>query len=636
MKQIVMGTAGHIDHGKTALIKALTGIDCDRLKEEKERGITIDLGFAYLPLANDIVLGIVDVPGHERFVRNMLAGAAGIDFVLLVIAADEGIMPQTREHLAICQLLRIKDGLVALTKKDLVEEDWLELMTEEVRDFLQDTFLDQSPIIPVSSRSGEGIEELREAIAHTASQVPARVSEGTFRLPIDRVFTIKGFGTVVTGTTHTGSIGVDQPVTIYPRGLTARVRGIQVHGKQVTTAIAGQRTAINLQGVSKEEISRGDVISIAGGLYPSYLFNAFLQILPDAPRPLKDRTRIRFHHGTNEIIGRVHLVDTDELLPGQGTYVQFHLEKPLVALPKDRYVIRSYSPIQTIGGGELIEVAPKRIRKGKPGIIEHFILMDKGKDIEIVEHQLLQAGSNGLRLKELIPKTHLPLTRLQEIYQALENNGQAIRLPGEGDWLLHMQVYQELIDHMLEQLKNFHTKFPLKGGISKEELKSRSLITEDKIFLKLLQELERKGKIVVEGEKVRSAQHSVRLEGKLEKLKYNIEREYSAGGFQPPDVEKVCEKLSLRNSDERQLINVLLEEGRLVRVKGDLLYHQDSLKTIEQKLKEFLKKHKTISPGEFKELFQLSRKYAIPLLEYFDSQKLTMRMGDKRILRRES
>lgn len=636
MKQVIMGTAGHIDHGKTAMIKALTGIDCDRLKEEKERGITIDLGFAYLSLDNNIQLGIVDVPGHERFVKNMLAGAGGIDFVLLVIAADEGIMPQTREHLAICELLKIKDGLVALTKKDLVEQDWLELVEEEMRDFLQDTFLSQCPIIPVSSKNGENLAELRKAIAVIADRVSPRIFEGTFRLPIDRVFTIKGFGTVVTGTAISGKVSLDQMVTLYPKGLTARIRGIQVHGKQVQEAIAGQRTAINLQGVSRDEVERGDVISVSGGLYPTYILNVSLQLLADAPRPLKDRTRVRFHHGTNEIIGRVHLLDREELLPGEEAYVQFHLEKLLAALPKDRYVIRSYSPIQTIGGGEILEIASKREKKGRREVIEHFAIMDKGEDSQIIEHQFLQAGSSGLKLSELIPRTYLPLSRLKEIYNALEEKGRAIRLPGDTDWLLHKDIYQKLLDEILTQLQTFHSKFPLKLGMSKEELKSKSRISEEKIFLKILQVLEREGKIVMDGEKVRIASHSVQLAGRQEELKGGIEQEYRSAGFQPPDLERVYEKFSIQKPEEKQLINLLLEEKRLVRVKGDMFFHADNLREIEQRLKEFLKKNETISPSEFKELFGVSRKYAIPLLEYFDSKKITMRMGDKRVLRRET
>lgn len=636
MKQIVMGTAGHIDHGKTALIKAITGIDCDRLKEEKERGITIDLGFAYLFLDNNIQLGIVDVPGHEKFVKNMLAGAGGIDFVLLVIAADEGIMPQTREHRAICELLKIKDGLVVLTKKDLVEQDWLDLVEEEVRDFLHNTFLSQCPIIPVSSKSGENLDELRKAISLIAGRVPPKINEGTFRLPIDRVFTIKGFGTVVTGTALSGKISLDQSVTIYPRGLTARIRGIQVHGKQVGETIAGQRTAINLQGVSKDEIERGDVISISGGLCPTYILNVSLQLLADAPRPVKDRTRVRFHHGTREIIGRVHLLDREELLPGQEAYVQFHLEEPLAALPKDRYVIRSYSPIQTIGGGEVLEIAPKKVKKGRREVIDHFTIMDRGEESQVIEHQLLQAGNTGLKLTELIPRTHLPPNRLKDIYRSLEEKGKAIKLSGDAYWLLHKDIYQELIDDMLGQLQNFHTKFPLKLGISKEELKSKSLISEEKIFLKLLQELEREGKIVVEGEKVKSAGHSVQLVGRQEELKDAIEHQYLSAGFQPPDLEKVYEKLSIQKAEEQQLVNVLLEEKRLVRVKGDMFFHTESLREIEQGLKDFLKRNGAITPGEFKELFSISRKYAIPLLEYFDSKKITMRMADKRILRRDA
>jgi len=636
MKQIVMGTAGHIDHGKTALIKALTGIDCDRLKEEKERGITIDLGFAYLPLDDEAILGIVDVPGHERFVRNMLAGAAGIDFVLLVIAADEGVMPQTREHLAICQLLRIKDGLIAITKKDLVEPDWLDLVIEETRDFIKGSFLAGCPIVPVSSRTGEGVEELKRMIAQVAARVPARQIQGTFRLPIDRVFTIKGFGTVVTGTTHTGRIGLDSMVTIYPRGLTARVRGIQVHGKQVKEAIAGQRTALNLQGVGKDEIERGDVVSVAGGLSPSHLVNASLYLLPEAPRPLKNRTRIRFHHGTSEIIGRVLLLDREELSPGEETYVQFYLERPLVALPKDYYVIRSYSPILTIGGGQLLEITTRKVRsKNRQEIKEHLGLLDRGEDAQIVEYHILQAGGEGLRPADLLPRTHLSLEQLRELFGELAKKKILTRVSAEEERFIHQTAYQSLKDQLMRQLDDFHTKFPLKLGVQKEELKSRSLIGEDRLFIKLLNELRDEGRIIIEGDRIRSASHTVRLGDRQEELKREIEQEFYQARFQPPDPEKVYERLSIKDAENRQLINILLEEGKLIRIKGNIYYHEQVLKEIEQGLLEFLKKKGSISPGEFKELFGFSRKYAIPLLEYFDGQKLTMRIGDKRVLRRE-
>lgn len=633
MKQIIVGTAGHIDHGKTSLVKALTGIDTDRLKEEKERGITIDLGFAHLPLEDGIQLGIVDVPGHERFVKNMLAGAGGIDLVLLVIAADEGVMPQTREHLAICEMLKVKDGLVALTKVDMVEEEWLELVKEDLQGFLKGTFLAGRPIVPVSSRTGEGLDLLRRELATMASAVAPKSSEGPFRLPIDRVFIIQGFGTVVTGTLFSGSVKVESSVTVYPKGLPARVRSIQVYGRPVTEAMAGQRTAINLQGLGKEEVERGDVLSASGGLRPTFMLDVSFQLLSDAPRPLKDRSRIRFHHGTNELLGRVRFLDVEELLPGQRAYAQLRLEEPVVALPKDRYVIRSYSPIQTIGGGEILEVAPQKLKKGRKDILQHFETLEKGSGMEVVARQLQEAGINGLRLADLIPRSPLSLDRLKGICSQIAREGWAVTIQEEGGWLVHAQQYSRLLEGIVNRLKAFHARFPLKGGIPKEELKSKSGLVEEKVFSRALKDLERDGRIMVQAEKVRLADHSVQVGGKLGMLKEQIEGEYLAGGNQPPDLEKVFEKLKVQKPEEKELIHVLLEENRLVRIKGDLFYHREAFTQIEGRLKDFLKENGEITPGQFKDLFQISRKYAIPLLEYFDGHRLTVRLGDKRVLR---
>ena len=372
MKQVVMGTAGHIDHGKTQLIKTLTGIDTDRLKEEKERGITIDLGFAHLTYEDGTEVGVIDVPGHERFVRNMLAGVGGIDLVMLVIAADEGVMPQTREHLAICQLLRVKEGLVALTKADLVDEDWLELVSEDTREFLKGTFLEGKPIVPVSAKTGQGIDELKRVLQALVARVPPKQLEGKFRLPVDRVFTIRGFGTVVTGTLFSGTIRVEDRIEIYPKGIEAKIRGLQVHNASVPEAVAGQRTAINLQGIDKVELERGDVLGHPGEFAPTFMLDAVLQHLSDAPRPLRHRARVRLHVGTSEIMGRVILLDRDELAPGEEAYVQLRLEEPAIVLPRDRFVIRSYSPVQTIGGGMLLDAQPAKHRRGEAGLAAHF------------------------------------------------------------------------------------------------------------------------------------------------------------------------------------------------------------------------------------------------------------------------
>ncbi|MBI4391738.1 MAG: selenocysteine-specific translation elongation factor, partial [candidate division NC10 bacterium] len=370
MKHIIVGTAGHIDHGKTSLVKALTGIDTDRLKEEKERGISIELGFAHLTLPDGLRLGIVDVPGHERFVKTMLAGVGGIDLVILVIAADEGIMPQTREHLHICRLLQIPRGLVALTKRDLVDADWLELVAEEVRTFLKGTFLEGAPVLPVSATTGEGLDALKAALAALAAEAEPKRVEGIFRLPIDRVFTMKGFGTVITGTLLAGSLKVGDEVVVLPEGLRSRVRRLQVHGETVEQAFAGQRTAVNLPGIEVSAIARGSLLCLPGTLRPSTAMDATLTLLEDAPRPLKNRGRIRFHLGTSELLARAVLLDREELPPGQSAYVHLRLESPGAALPQDRFVIRSYRPAVTVGGGMILDPAPPQRRRKRQEILE--------------------------------------------------------------------------------------------------------------------------------------------------------------------------------------------------------------------------------------------------------------------------
>src|SRR5512145_72517 len=406
-EHVVVGTAGHIDHGKTSLVKALTGIDTDRLPEEKARGITIDLGFAFLEEPDGLTIEIVDVPGHERFIKNMLAGIGGIDLAMLVVAADEGVMPQTREHFAICSLLHIPRGLVVLTKTDMVEPDWIELVRDDVATLVRGTFLDGCPIVPVSSKTGEGIPELRAALRTLAAQVPSRGTDQLPRLPVDRVFTIKGFGTVVTGTLMAGRFNVDDRVEIYPRGLAAKVRGLQTHNRSVPEARAGQRTAINLQGIERAAVERGDVVGLAGTLVASGLVDGTLELLSDAPRPLKPRDRVRFHAGTSEIMARVLLLDTGELSPGGRAFARFRLESPLVALPGDRYVIRSYSPMVTIGGGTLLDVAPPRFKRRTPALVAHLQLLERGTPDEIVEEHVRHVGAAGVRVAVLAARVAL-------------------------------------------------------------------------------------------------------------------------------------------------------------------------------------------------------------------------------------
>ncbi len=632
MKHVVVGTAGHIDHGKTALVKALTGIDTDRLPEEKARGITIDLGFAYLEEPDGLTIEVVDVPGHERFVKNMLAGVGGIDLALLVIAADEGVMPQTREHLAICQLLQIKAGLVALTKTDLVEAEWIELVKDDVRQLLRGTFLSGSPILPVSSKTGEGLSELRSALCAMAREVAPKATDQSPRLPVDRVFTVKGFGTVVTGTLTAGRLAVDQRVEIYPTGLQAKVRGLQVHGRPVESAGAGQRTAINLQGVERASIERGNVVGLPGALVPALVVDATLELLADAPRPLKTRDRVRVHVGTSEIMARILLLDRAELAPGAQAYARLRLEAPLVALPGDRYVVRSYSPIVTIGGGTVLDIAPPRFKRKTPQLLTHLQLLEGGSPEEVVEEHLRQAGPSGLRSGELAARTPFGADRLRLLFDRLQQNARIVAVDRER--FVHAKAEARLRSQILELLGAFHAQNPLRAGISREELRVRTGGIEERIFGHLLLALEAEGLVKAERDKVRLATHQVRLSPEQRRLLERLEAEFREAAAAPPSPEEALAKVGLNGSAEHELFQILLEDHRLVRVKESLFFHAAALREVEAKLVASLKEKKEITPGEVKDLLGVSRKYAIPLLEYFDGQRLTVRVGDRRVLRR--
>jgi selenocysteine-specific elongation factor len=633
MKQVVMGTAGHIDHGKTQLVKTLTGIDTDRLKEEKERGITIDLGFAHLMYEDGTEVGVIDVPGHERFVRNMLAGVGGIDLVMLVIAADEGVMPQTREHLAICQLLRVKEGLVALTKADLVDEDWLELVSEDTREFLKGTFLEGKPIVPVSAKTGQGIDELKRVLQALVARVPPKQLEGKFRLPVDRVFTIRGFGTVVTGTLFSGTIRVEDRIEIYPKGIEAKIRGLQVHNASVPEAVAGQRTAINLQGIDKVELERGDVLGHPGEFAPTFMLDAVLQHLSDAPRPLRHRARVRLHVGTSEIMGRVILLDRDELAPGEEAYVQLRLEEPAIVLPRDRFVIRSYSPVQTIGGGILLDAQASKHRRGEAGLAAHFRLLAEGSPEEIFSHHLRQATHQGLRLSEFLPRTELSESRLRQVATTLQRAGRLRAVNADMAWYLHAEALDSLTRELRRYLETFHRQNPLKPHIASEELRAKVRGLGERVCLMALEELRQQGVVVVERDRVRLATHQVALDDTRERILNELEAEFLAAGYQPPRVEDLFAKLNIGKGHDKALLQVLLDQGRAVRLKENVVFHRANLAKAETLLVQYLRDHREITPIEFKDLLGISRKYAIPMLEYFDSQKITIRVGDKRILR---
>jgi len=630
LRHVVVGTAGHIDHGKSTLVQALTGIDPDRLKEEKERGITIDIGFAHLDLGEGLTLGIVDVPGHERFVKNMLAGVGGIDLVMLVVAADEGVMPQTREHLAICQLLRVKSGLVVLTKADMAEPDWLELVTEDVRGFLHGTFLDGRPIVPVSAKTGEGLPALRAELARLAAAVPARGTDATFRLPIDRVFTIKGFGTVVTGTVLAGQVRVDERVEVYPRSLQAKVRGLQTHGRAVGQAVAGQRTAVNLQGVERAAIERGDVLSLPGLLRPSFMLDATCELLADAPAPLKTRQRVRFHIGTSEVMARVHLLEGPSLEPGARGPVQLRLEAPVVALPRDRYVIRSYSPMVTIGGGELLDVAPPKARRS-PALLARLSLLAQGTPEAVLEEHLRRVGAGGARTADLRARTPFGPDALRDLLAALTARGRVLLVDRE--WYVHVEAAERLREEAVAALGAFHAREPLKPGMSKEELRTRLGGVEERVFLHLLERFAAAGAIAVEKDKVRLADHRIRLDAEQQRWLDRLEGEFREAGVAPPSVEEAFARLGMTRAEDQALLQLLLEDRRLVRVREGLYFHAAALRDAEARVAAFLRERGEITPQDIKDLLGVSRKYAIPLLEYLDAQRLTVRVGDRRVLR---
>ncbi len=650
---IILGTAGHIDHGKTTLVKALTGTDTDRLKEEKERGITIELGFAHLNLPSGRRLGVVDVPGHERFVKNMVAGAMGMDLVILVVAADEGVMPQTREHLEICQLLGVKKGVVVLTKKDMVDEEWLELVTDDVKTFVKGTFLEDAPVVAVSSTTGEGLDGLLKVLDRCASQVVPRRPVGPYRLPVDRVFVMKGFGTVVTGTSISGKIGGGDEVTIYPLGIDARVRGIQVHGRESQDARPGMRTALNLQGVSKDDVSRGDVIASPGSLRPSYLLDLELIYLQSAERPLKHRSPVRFYTGTVEVIGRI-LLKGDELLPGSSSYVQIKLEEPVAVLPGDRYVLRSYSPIRTIGGGRILHPLPRKRKRSRQDLWDEMDILAKGSPEELIEYHLVRAGTRGLAATELSLRTGIYGKAFRREIERLLGSRKVVRLEVDGP-IIHGQVYEDLKKEILRILEVYHKDNPLLQGLSKEELRSRlfpSLSSakrppspvpqqaggalNQKLFQRLLQDLSRAGLLVQEQDIVRLSSHKILLKDEESQMRRRLEELFRSAGLQPPSRKEAVIKAA-RDGDVQTADNVfelMVRDGALVRVREGLYYHPVVLEDLKQGVVGFLKEHGEMSITDFRDLSGgLSRKYMIPILEYLDHQRITIRIGDRRKLR---
>ena len=631
---VIMGTAGHIDHGKTSLIKALTGINCDRLAEEQKRGITIELGFAYLDLTPQIRLGIIDVPGHERFVKNMVSGAAGIDFVLLVIAADEGIMPQTREHLEICSLLGIRAGLVALTKIDMVEEEWLELVREEVQTYLAGSFLDGAPIIPVSAHKGAGLEELKGHIAELSSTFAPDRRSDLFRLPVDRVFTMKGHGTVVTGTSISGALRLGEEIEIVPAGHRSKVRGLQVHGTAADVAHAGERTAVNLYGLEVAELERGEVLAHPQTLFPSMVWDVEMTCLSSSPNPLKHRTEVHFHHGSREILAKLFFLDRDKLEPGETAVCQVRFPRPLPGVFGDRCIVRSFSPLQTVAGGRIINPLGRKVRRHSKDL-ETLNSLGSISGEELLLAQLRLAGRAGLTVAELRIMTDMESKLLDKTLQLLGGKQLAFQFDREDKRFVGADVLDGLAGECLAYLGDYHRREPMRQGLSRAELISgfgRGM--HPKLVHFLVERLVKSGQVLLESDILRLPGHVVSLASDQSGLRTLMETAYIQGGFMPPTTKAFLEENGLAAKDVAQMYRLLMEEGVLIKVSEEFYYAKTAMDEIVARVRGFFESNQEMGPQDFRDLTELTRKFAIPVLEYLDKEKITMRIGDKRKIRK--
>jgi len=623
-KHVILGTAGHIDHGKTELIKALTGVDTDRLREEKERGISIELGFARFDLPSGNSLGVVDVPGHEKFVKTTVAGIGGMDIILLVIAADEGVMPQTREHLDIIDLLGVRAGIVALTKTDLVSAEEVELAHDEAQELIEGTSLEGAAIIPVSSVTRDGLDELIAELDRLVAQVAERSSVGVARLPIDRAFTLEGHGTVVTGTLWSGRIRQGDRLEIYPQGRETRVRSVQVHDRPVEEAVAGQRTALGIHGVAKDELSRGDTLGAPGALHVTQMIDARLRMVSDA-KPMKNRTRVHLHLGTAEVLARVVLLESDWLRAGEESLVQLRLESPVVAEKEDLFVIRSYSPVTTIGGGRVLDPTPKRHKRMKADVIESLKVLEEGEAGDIVLHKLEEAGIEGLPDADVAGLAGGPAAGLLD---TLLSEGRLERLGGR---VLTASRSDELKSRTEELLRQFAESSPLEWGMSAEELRTRLSKKLDRGVLDaVLDALAAEGRVSRRGDLVRPGGADVELTEGQSRLAESIEARLAEAGASPPTLDELRRELG--GDDFDAIVKLLAETGRIVKVTSTLLFHPDVMAGMRRAVADYFDGGKReLGVPQFKEMVGVTRKYAIPLLEYFDREGTTIRSGNVRV-----
>jgi selenocysteine-specific elongation factor len=633
MPHLIVGTAGHIDHGKTALVKALTGIDADRLKEEKERGITIDIGFAHLALGSDTTVGFIDVPGHERFIKNMLAGVGGIDLVMLVIAADESVMPQTREHLDICSLLHIKQGFTVLTKIDKVDNDLVDLVEMEVKEFLKGSFLENSPILRVSSQTGEGIPQIVATVTDFVHRIGPKDANAIFRLPVDRCFTMKGFGTVVTGTLIAGQVRREDEVEIFPLQRTTRVRGIQVHGRPADHAGAGQRTALNLQGIEVADVQRGMVLTVPRLFSNSSMLDCHLELLESAPGPIQTRKRIRFHAGTAELMGHIVLLGQDRLEPGESAFVQVRLEGPTLALPGDRFIIRQYSPMTTIGGGEILDATPEKHRRKDAAVIERLrIFKERSLDDQLLA-VITEAGPRPTDLSRLASRRGIALYRVKERLHALAQAGRIRPLSETPYVVVSDNAFRQAADHVIAAVQQFHQANPLVQGIGREELKARLFgDNSSALFQAVLDKLVHEKKIAVAQDVVHKFGRSVTLKSDEEQIRKQLAERFRELGLQFASADEVIDALRLDRTVSRKIIQLMVKENVLVKIGEEMLVDRSALDKLIADVKALKSQNPKFGVGEFKNLTGVTRKHAIPLLEYLDRQRVTRRVGDERTI----
>lgn|SRR5262245_10731036 len=636
MKRIIAGTAGHIDHGKTTLVKALTGVDTDRLKEEKERGITIDIGFADLTMG-DLHIGFVDVPGHEKFVKNMLAGAHGIDLVMLVVAADESVMPQTREHFDICRLLEVKSGLVVITKIDLVDEDFLQLVEAELAEFLAGSFLENAAVVRVSSRTGDGLEALKKELAKLAANLADRDDKAIARLPIDRVFSVKGFGTVVTGTLISGVIRTGDELELLPsNNRRARARGLQVHSRATKIARAGERTAINLQGIEVGEIKRGQALASAGKLQSSSIFDVQLHLLKTSPKPLRNRSRVHLHTGTAEITARVVIFGQGELAAGRSCYAQMRLKSPILVLPGDHFIIRSYSPVVTIGGGLILAaMAQKHRLRESVQVIDNLEKLAAADEVERLARFVEMSGESGMSRAEMTARSGLPDEAIDRASEQMVKAQRVIIASRNPLLLVAKPSFEGLAKIVRSMLKDFHRTSPLASGMGREEARERIFAhLSPELFRAVIAHLVERKEIVADKELLRLAGYAVALTAEEQAAKEHLAELYKQSAMQPMSLEEALARsmpqFGVDLQRAQRFAQMLISSGELVRV-SDLIFHRSVLENLRNTLQRFKLEHgPRIDVAQFKDLTGVSRKYAIPLLEYLDRQRITRRVGDAR------